>query len=241
MKLVTSLLLFISLVFVTPIYAQESRYDLNKVRFKIFHLLNLFASDDTLATPPAGGKRITPTPSQPGGSTVVITRIFYTEAGVEKDLGTGTYTPGSGYRLQITKQVTIPSLSVPTNKYYMWLVKTSLTPPAAERITSFNTSSLPPVDQVFPKDLSGYNQLIITEEDPTKNPTAPNLSVPPPFTAVQRPNAPANTPTPQAGATPTAVPASPTPSQAPPTPTPGGSGRSSSMFDIIKTIFGFES
>lgn len=45
----------------SPARAAENTYDLNKVRLRYFHLLNLFPADNTLVSAP-GGVKATPTP-----------------------------------------------------------------------------------------------------------------------------------------------------------------------------------
>jgi hypothetical protein len=228
-------LFLIVLLFPIQTHAEET-YDLNKVRLKIFHLLNFSPADNTLITQPGSGSKATPTPAPgsgatptptPAGSTgTVLTRIFIPEASGDNVVGAGTYTTSTNsYRLQITKPVPLKTKAA-GNKYYMWLSKTDGTPALNELISSFDTASLPSTDKTYAKNLSTYNELIVTEESATTTPTTPNFSAVI-LRGTQGPaTAPTATPTP-GGATPTSV---------PPTPTPGGGGKS--LGDFLRGIFG---
>ena len=226
------LILFLFVVWQRPLYAQEPQYDLNKIRMKIFHLLNFSPAENTLITPPPGS-RVTPTPrSGPGGTTTTLTRIYYLEGATENIIGAGSFVTGTGYRLQLTRQIPLKNKSAAANKYYLWLVKTGTNPLAAQQINLFEAALLPTVDRTFTNNLTDFNELVVTEEDPNNppgGPTAPNLSVPPIFVATQA----IITPTPGTG----------TPTGIPPTPTPAGAGGSTiqhkGLIDLLGSMFKF--
>ncbi len=222
------------LIALSPVRAQEYEYDLNKTRMKIFHLLNFFPADNTLVPPPGSGTKATPTPVAPAPG-AGLTRIYIPETGGENVIGAGTFTPGTGYRLQITKQIPLKSKATASNKYYMWLVKTASIPPTTEKLDSFDISLLPLHDKTYAKNLSDYNELVVTEESGTSTPTTPNLGAKI-MTALQ---GPAATPTPAAptltlapGPTITPIPATPTPGAG------GGSVGGFSLGDFLRGIFG---
>jgi len=234
-KRILSILFSFALIFslimsVQHAQAAEQEYDLNKVRLKIFHLLNFSPAENTLQPAPGSGSKATPTPP-PSATSPSSTRIYVPEAGTENVIGSGSYAAATGYKLLITKQLPLKSKTAPTNKYYMWLVKTTVAPALVEQVKSFDESLLPLTDQTFPaKNLTDFNQLVITEESTTA-PTSPNLAASI-LVAIQGPAA-AATPTPAATATP--IPATPTPSG---TGTSSG-GLLSGLGDFIRGIFGF--
>lgn len=221
----------VMLLSVSSTYAQEQTYDLNKVRMKIFHLLNFSPADNTLVPAPGSGAKTTPTPSPTpagGSGSTTYTRIYITESGGENVIGGGSFTPSSGiYRLQLTKTVPLKTKAA-TNKYALWLTKTTVTPQLNELIATFDASTLPSVDKPYTKNLSDYNELIVTEES-SATPTTPNVSTIIIRGIIQAPALATPTPPPP---TPTAV--------IPATPTPGGSGRSSERSEsVLDGIGGF--
>ncbi len=234
MRIIFLLSIFYFIAF-SPVVAQEHQYDLNKTRMKIMHLLNFFPADNTLVPPPGSGTIATPTPAAPAPG-AGLTRIYIPEATGENVIGAGTFTAGTGYRLQITKQIPLVTKTNPSNKYYMWLVKTASIPPETEKLDSFDAGLMPLHDKTYPKNLSDYNELVITEESGTTVPTTPNLGAKI-MTALQ---GPAATPTP-VPPTPTFA-LGPTITPIPPSPTPGGGSGSSGGFslgDFLRGIFGF--
>ncbi len=213
-------------------YAQEKTYDLNKVRMKIFHLLNFSPADNTLVPHPGSGTKTTPTPtptSPGGGGSASYTRIYIAEPSGDNVVGGGSFNPSTNiYRLVINKTVPLKSKTA-TNKYVLWLTKTTVTPQLNEFVASFEASSLPSIDKPYTKNLSDYNELIVTEES-SASPVTPNLGAIIIRGILQAPAAATPTPPPP---TPTAI--------VPATPTPSGSGQSGEdvggLFGSIENIF----
>ena len=207
-KVIIGLISLIIFTYLSVIFIQStqaySRAD--EVKFKIFQLLNLelLEQKPTPTLPPGA-----PTPT-PIFQQEIITKIYHSEGGQKKEIGTGKFSLSERYTLNASFDVGRSNAS--DKKYVVWLNHDA----SYIQIGEFVSQNITITNYKNDEDLTEYSDLIVTEETTDFNdpiPTNPDSSVytgkqedvtptsaPPPPT--QRQNPTSSQPTTPQGSTP---------------------------------------